>query len=175
MKNRILMLLSFLMAFAIATPALALSAEEPATSGAVDAKAVVTEDAKSTETKEEAPPAEAPKPAEIKTDSEAASATHELLDAARGGKWAAVASFLIMLLVFLVNRVPAIAAKLGPKAKPWLAAGTGIAGYIAAALLVDGTTILTAVSGGFMTGAGAVGLWEMIFKHVMKPAEPAST
>lgn len=182
MKNRILVLFSFLMAFAISMPVFAAS-EEAATTAAAEEKAPAAEEKAPAETKapaaEEKAPAEtkadpAAKPAEIKTGEEASTATRELLDAARGGKWAAMAAFAIMLLVFIVNRVPAIAEKLGSKAKPWLAAGTSIAGYIAAALLMDHTTIVDAVIGGFMTGASAVGLWEMVFKHFMKPAAPAA-
>lgn len=171
MRNRILLLITFLMAFAIATPTFAAPVEDAATTSieaeAPEVKAPEPE-AKAPEVK--AAPTEAVKPVEIKSDEEAAGVTRQLLDAARGGKWGAVAAFAIMLLVFVVNKVPAIKLKLGSKATPWLAAGTGIASYIAAALLVDNTTIIDAISGGFMTGAGAVGLWELLFKHLLKPA-----
>jgi hypothetical protein len=177
MKNRILVLFSFMMAFAIITPTFA---EAPV----VEAKEVPAVEAPAVEAKEvpavEAPAVEAKEvpavkaPAVVKTEGEAASVTRQLLDAARGGRWAAVMACGIMLVVFVVNRVPAISERLGAKAKPWLAAATGIAGYIAAALMVD-TSLVDAISGGFMTGASAVGLWEMVFKHFMKTAATAST
>jgi len=44
---------------------------------------------------------------------------------------------------------------------------TSMAGYVAAALMVDGAVVLDAVLGGLTTGAAAVGLWEMVFKHFL--------
>lgn len=184
MKNRIFAILSFLMVLAIATPAHALVGGPVAATVAAASFEVASSEAGDTDTKtapevkSETPAKEPLKPAEITSDEDASSMVKQLLAAAQGGKWNAVIAIVIMLLVFLVNRVPAIKAKVGAKGTPWLAAGTGILSYIAASLMVDGTSLFDAISGGFMVGAGAVGFWEMLFKHLLKSgatATPASS
>jgi hypothetical protein len=112
-------------------------------------------------------------PAEIEDDDNAVAVLKQLVDAAKSGHWSLVVAFGIMLLVYLLQKF-GLADKLGKKAAPWIAATTGILGYVAAALLVEGATIPNALTGGFLTGAAAVGLWEMLFKHFMKAKEPGA-
>ena len=91
----------------------------------------------------------------------------KLVDAAKGGQWGLAAALALMLLVYLMKRF-ALKDRLPSKLVPWAAAGMSMAGYVAASLLVDGVTMSDAVLGGLLTGAAAVGLWEMLFKHLMK-------
>ena len=191
MRNRFMLLLTFFAALAITSPALAGPSEDAKAeetkapdakapdAKAPDAKAEETKapDAKAEEAKAEEPDEATEEeakaedgPAEIKDDEEAVSVMKELVAAAKGGQWGLVAAFGIMLLVYLIHRF-GLAAKIGKKFIPWVAAATGILGYVAAALLVGGASITDAVTGGIMTGAAAVGLWELLFKHFMKGKE----
>jgi len=193
MKNRMMVLLAFLAAFMLTSPAMAQPPTEDAAATdekADDAKAdevkaddvktdeAKADDAKTDDAKETSPEEsgtdgtdakadeKADAKAEISSDEEAMSVVKSLVDAAKGGQWSLAAAFALMLLVFFANKF-GLKDKLGPKVVPWVAAGTSMAGYVAAALMVDGVAISDAVLGGFATGAAAVGLWEMLFKHVM--------
>jgi hypothetical protein len=115
---------------------------------------------------------DAEKPASIESDEEAMAAAKALIEAAKGGQWSLVAGLAIMLLIYLMGRMNLLERIKVPKsATPWVAAGTGILGYVAAALLVEGASLVDAISGGFMVGAAAVGLWEMAFKQMLKGAK----
>jgi hypothetical protein len=177
MKNRMMLLLTFLAAFMLMTPVMAAppeegqaategtsegamtdgTSDETSTGAMADTEGTATED---TGDSEEATPSE------IEDDEEALSVVEELVNAAKGGQWSLVVAFVIMLLVYVVKRF-GLKDKLPSKAVPWVAAGTSMAGYVAAALMVDGAGILDAVLGGLATGAAAVGLWEMVFKHFL--------
>lgn len=189
MKNRMLMLLAFMAAFMLTSPATAAppkedeaATEEKADDAKADdekAEEGKSDDAKADDEKAEDAKAddgkaegetgavdEADDPAEIGSDEEAVSAVQELIGAAQGGQWSLVVALAIMLLVYVVKRF-ALKDKLPSKVVPWVAAATSMAGYVAAALMVDGAVILDAVLGGLATGAAAVGLWEMVFKHFL--------
>jgi hypothetical protein len=177
----------FVAAFLFSIPAIAAPPEEA--SPEAKAEEAKTEDPGTPEAKAEEAKAEEPKaadpaeetkenpgtlekadsesPAEIKDDDAATAAVKTLIDAARNGQWSLVAALAIMLVVFIAGRL-GLAKKLPKSAMPWFAAGTSILGYIAAALMVEGASIIDALAGGFMVGASAVGLWEMVFKHFLK-------
>ncbi len=100
------------------------------------------------------------------TAEEAGQALEAFLLAAQEGHWAIFAGLALMLVIWILRRFH-ILAKMPAKVVPWLAAVLGIAGYIAVGLS-QGMIWYTAVGQGFLTGASAVGLWELIFKHLLK-------
>ena len=106
------------------------------------------------------------KPATIESDDQAAEAVQALLDAAKGGQWSAVAALVLMLLVYAGRKLK-VTDKLKAEYVPWATAGLGMAGYMAAAMLADAASLTDALMGGFMTGASAVGLWELIGRRVL--------
>jgi len=177
MKNRMMMLFAFLAAFVLSAPVLAAPPTEAAPAADTDAAPAVAadtdaapeakaEEPKADEKKAEAKTDEGEKPAVITTDEEAMSAVSMLIDAAKNGHWSLVIALSIMLLIYVGNRT-GLLKKLPNKALPWVAAGIGMGGYIAAALMVEGTSMMDAVTGGVVVGAAAVGLWEMVFKHFL--------
>jgi len=148
MRKHFALLLTFLAALAITSPVYAGPTEEAKAENtkAEDTKA---EEAKTEKTKadeaeaedteaKESPDAEgdaeADGPAKIEDDDEAVAAVKQLIDAAKNGHWSLVVALGIMLLVYVIHRF-GLAAKLGKKAVPWIAAATGVLGYVAAALL----------------------------------------
>ena len=169
MRKRFSLLLAFLAALALTSPAYAGPAEEAkaadtkaADTTAADTKAEEPEaKAEEPEAKAEEPETKEPEaeeaeteegPAEIKDDDEAIAAVKQLIEAAKNGHWALVVALGIMLLVYVLHRF-GLAAKLGKKVVPWVAAATGVLGYVAAALLVEGATIPNALTGGRNTAA----------------------
>lgn len=80
-----------------------------------------------------------------------------------GGQWAVLTGFLLMLLTWAVKRaspvIPAIAV-------PWMPMCLSMVGYMGHALIMGGDW-KQAVMHGFMAGASAVGLWELVFQHFM--------
>jgi hypothetical protein len=168
MTNRITLLLAFLAAFMFITPTVAAPPEE----GAKVEEAKAPAEAEAPKPEETKAPAEAAKaeeakaPATIESDEEAVSILQQLVGAAKGGHWPLVVAFGLMVVMYLLNKI-GIVSKLGPKAIPWVAAATGIAGYVSAGLMVEGATVADGVTSGIMTGAAAVGLWEMLFKHFL--------
>lgn len=88
--------------------------------------------------------------------------------AADHGQWAIVVGFGIMLAVWGIKKaMPSISAKF----VPWIAMGSSMAVYIANNLMQSGDWKKSVVHG-FMAGASAVGLWELVFQHVMVDKEP---
>jgi hypothetical protein len=186
MKNRMMMLWVFLAAFMITSPATAAPPEEDKAATEEKADEAKADEAKADEAKagdgetggeaKADTEGSADAPAEIETDEEAFDVVAQLIDAAKGGQWSLVAAFVVMLLVYVVKRF-GLKDKLPSKAVPWVAAGCSMAGYMAAALMVEGAAVGEAVIGGLATGAAAVGLWEMLFKHFLgkKSETPAQS
>jgi hypothetical protein len=175
MQYRIMMLVAFVVA--LATPSFvsampqeaAPAAGDTGTTGAAEgetgdaAKAAdtgTTGDAAGTTGGEEA------KAATIETDDQAAEAMQALLDAAKGGQWSAAAALLLMLLVYAGRKLK-VTDKLKAEHVPWATAGLGMAGYMAAAMLANAASLTDALMGGFMTGASAVGLWELLGRRLL--------
>ncbi len=151
---------------------------------AVEAKPA---EAKPTEAAVEAKPAEAapakvlkvvkkvdePK-ADAKTDlpddpEEAILLIEQLVKAAQAGQWQLFVGLLLTLIVWILRKFNII--KFVPsKAVPWVAAAIGMVGYLGVSL-ASGLALLPAILQGILVGAAAVGLWEMIGQHVLKPKE----
>ena len=97
-----------------------------------------------------------------------------LIEAAKDGYWGILAGFLVMLLLFILDKFVGIKKRVGAKALPWVAAVLGIVSAMAVEL-TTGVQWGQALLHGFTAGATAVGLWELIFKHALKKkAEEAS-
>ena len=96
-----------------------------------------------------------------------------LVEAARNGNWVFFTGLLIMLLIFILDKMVDLKKRIPATAVPWVAATLGIVGSIAAQL-TTGIPWGQAILQGFTSGVTAVGLWEMIFKHMNKkdPADP---
>ncbi|HUW59283.1 MAG TPA: hypothetical protein VMZ92_21800, partial [Planctomycetota bacterium] len=186
MMNRFTVLLAFLAVFMITTPAFAGQPETDAK--ADDAKAEGTaDDAKTEEKADEAKADEAKAdeakaddvktddvktdekadgPAEIKSDEEAVEAVGGLLKAIQTKHWGLAVGLGLSLLVFGLRKAKVLA-KVPAKALPWVTAVLGVVGYVAAAMMVEGADLMDAAMGGAMTGAAAVGLWEMVLKNFL--------
>ena len=97
-----------------------------------------------------------------------------IISAGKNGQWGLLVGLCLMLLVFLMTKFNFMGATLLSKMPsasiPWVAAGLGIVGSIAAELIAGQLVWYLAVPNGLMIGAGAVGLWEMIGKHVKNKA-----
>lgn len=98
-----------------------------------------------------------------------------LVEAAKNGNWVLFSGLLIMLLIFLLDKIVNLKARIPAKAVPWVAAVLGIVGSIAAQL-TTGIPWGQALLQGFTAGVAAVGLWELIFKAVLakKSSPPAA-
>jgi hypothetical protein len=95
-----------------------------------------------------------------------------LVEAARNGNWILFTGILIMLLIFVLDKIVKLKDRLPKTAVPWVAAALGIVGSIAAQL-TTGLPWGQALLQGFTAGVVAVGLWELIFTAVLnKKAAP---
>ncbi len=90
-----------------------------------------------------------------------------LIEAANSGNWPLFAGVLVMLLVFLLDKLVKLKKRVPKSALPWVAAVLGVTTTMGAAL-TTGIPIGQALIQGFTAGATAVGLWELIFKHWLK-------
>ena len=157
----------------------ALAQEAPAAKPAVAAA-----EAKATEAPSkpaEAPKAEAPAataaapaaaPAEDLSPQEVVALGKTILDAAKGGNWGIVVASVLMLLLWVLRKF--VLKKIPSSYMPWVAAGTGVAGAVAANLQA-GQPWMDAVMSGFMAGAAASGLYSLVGKKLLggAPAAPA--
>jgi len=99
-----------------------------------------------------------------------------LVEAARNGNWVFFTGLLIMLIIFVLDKLVKLKERISPKAVPWVAAVFGIVGSVAAQL-TTGIPWGQALLQGFTAGIAAAGLWELIFQHLLKkkseaPGEP---
>lgn len=188
MKNRFMLLLTFLAAFAITSPVLAQPPTEDTKTDDVkaDVKADAKADEKSDAKADEKAPATAEEkaadggtdggtegtPAEIETDEEAVAAVGDLMGALQDKNWALALGLGLSLLVFGLRKV-GVLKKVPSKILPWVTAAIGVVGYIAVALMTEGADIGDAVVGGATTGIAAVGLWEMVLKHFLAKKKEA--
>jgi hypothetical protein len=91
-----------------------------------------------------------------------------LIEAAKSGNWPLFAGILLMLLVFVLDKLVDLKAKVGKKAMPWVAAGLGIVGTMGVTLTDGSITWWWGLIQGLLAGASAVGLWELVGKHALK-------
>ena len=98
------------------------------------------------------------------------SVVQAIIAAGKNGQWGLLVGLCLMLIVFLMTKFKFMGAtalsKMPSAAIPWVAAGLGIVGSIAAELIAGQLVWYLAVPNGIMIGAGAVGLWEMLGKHI---------
>jgi hypothetical protein len=182
MMNRLTLLLAFLAAFAITSPAFAeqpepdakaddAKADEKTDDAKTDEKADVksdekVDDAKAGDGDEAKTDEKGDGPAEVTTDEEAVEAAGELINAIQTKHWGLAVGLGLALLVFGLRKAKVLS-KVPSKALPWVTAVLGVVGYIAAAMMVEGADLMDAAMGGAMTGAAAVGLWEMVLKNFL--------
>jgi len=133
----------------------------PADAGPTPAKAEPAKKA----TAEEAKPV--PPRAQPETMTEAIKEVGALVEAARNGNWVLFTGILIMLLIYILDKLVKLKERIPAKAVPWVSAALGIVGSIAAQL-TTGIPWGQALLQGFTAGLAAVGLWELIFKHLVK-------
>ena len=105
------------------------------------------------------------------SDEAAGTVVGQMVDAAKNGHWTVFGGLLLLLIIWLFNRM-GLAAKVGSKAVPWVTLGTG-AVLATAVGLVHGVALFEAVKLGVLEGLVAVGLWEALFKHVSPKAPKA--
>ena len=105
-------------------------------------------------------------PAVPTTAKEAADGINIFVAAAKGGHWSLALGILLTLLVWFLDRILKLKDRVGSKALPWVAAGLGIMATMGISL-ASGLPLGEGLVQGFMTGATAVGLWELLYKHVM--------
>lgn len=116
-------------------------------------------------------PAAAPAPAdavvpEVK-DEEVPGLITTILQAVKDKNWTLLVSAVIMLLIFLANRLWFKTLDAAQKAKylPWMAVGVAALLQFAALLKSSGSWG-EALNGAFVTGAVAAGLWSLIGKYL---------
>ena len=97
------------------------------------------------------------------TDEEAGTIIGQLLDAATNGHWTVFVGFLLLMLMWLFNRM-GLAAKIGRDYVPWVTVGLGLVACVAIGL-ATGANIWDALKAGFLEGGIAISLWELIFKR----------
>jgi len=98
------------------------------------------------------------------TDEEVGKLIGMLLDAANNGHWTVFVGLLLMLVIFVLNRI-GLAAKVGPKWVPWVTLGVGAAASIGLGL-ATGVGIGESITLGLLEGGIAIALWELVAKHV---------
>lgn len=103
------------------------------------------------------------KPGVPTTDKEAGALVSLLLDSAENGQWTVFAGLLLLLLMWLFNRL-GLASKVGRDYVPWVTMGVSAAGFIAIAL-VEGSSVNDALKLGLLEGGIAIALWELVFKR----------
>lgn len=90
----------------------------------------------------------------------------------RGKDYELVASLVISLSLALVNKFDLLQ-RLPTKAMPWISAGLGVLAGLATNFAAH-MPWSTAIVAGLTSGVGAVGLWEMVLKHLMPTASPSA-
>jgi len=90
-----------------------------------------------------------------------------MIEAAKNGNWVLFAGILILLLIFLLDKVINLKQYLPKKAVPWVAAGFGVIVSIAMQL-TTGIPWGQALLQGLCAGLVATGFWELVFQHIDK-------
>tara|TARA_Y100000310_G_scaffold345479_2_gene465471 strand:- start:3894 stop:4400 length:507 start_codon:yes stop_codon:yes gene_type:complete len=108
------------------------------------------------------------------TVEDAAESLDFLVSAAKGGHWSLFLGVLLTLLVWFLTKFVKLKERVGSKALPWVAASLGIVATVGISLS-SGLPLVEGLVQGLMTGATSVGLWELVFKHALKPEAKAIT
>jgi len=113
---------------------------------------------------------------EIAEFDEAAEDAFALVDAIKSRNWPLAVGLILMLLVFVANKL-GLKRLVGPKALPWVAMAVAVAGSVGTGLLA-GLGWVESLLQGVLTGVAAIGGWELLLKHLLgdkKPEPPADT
>jgi hypothetical protein len=104
-------------------------------------------------------------PAETPTIEDAPGLVSNIIQAAREKNWQLMVALIVMLLVALANGLVLkfVDEDWRKKLLPWFAVGTSCLVLFASTLIAGGSW-WSAILAGFVTGAAAVGLWELIGK-----------
>ena len=102
----------------------------------------------------------------VDSDGDAFTAVGLLVDAVKSKNWSLFAGLFVMLALYLMGRLTNLREAVGAKAWPWVGASLAIATTIASSLVV-GMPWNEALIQGFIGGAAATGLWEMLGKHIL--------
>lgn len=115
-----------------------------------------------------ADPAAVPLPDNVPTLEETPGLVMEIVQSGRERNWQLMVALIVMLIVALANRLVFgfFDPELKKKLLPWFAAGTGCLLAFATVLLTPGASWWSALLAGFVTGAAAVGLWELVGKAI---------
>lgn len=109
-------------------------------------------------------------PAETPTEADVPGLFAALAQAIRDKDWKLAVAFAVLLLVALANFILIKMNVLGDEkrklALPWIAAATGCLVTFAAKLIAGGEWITAAIDG-FGVGTSAIGLWELLIKHIV--------
>ena len=106
-------------------------------------------------------------PDQISSPAEAFDVATLAIDAFKKKRYGVFTGFLLMLMVFGARRLRAF--KNVPKEwSPWIACGLGIL-FSIGTVFAAGRPPVTAITHGFVLGAAATGLWEMVGKYFLPP------
>lgn len=115
--------------------------------------------------------ANAAAPAETPTEADVPGLVQALAQAVRDKDWALVVAFALMLIValgnFILLKFGILSEENRKLALPWIASISATL-VLSASTLIAGGDWWQAILAGLVTGAAATGLWELIFKHVVK-------
>jgi hypothetical protein len=146
-----------------------IAPETPALVEADASSEMTPEVPEATEVPAEAPLAVEETPAVIPvepptTDSAAVDTALKIVSAARDGQWTLFAGMLLMLLVYVFNRM-GMGAKIGTKAVPWVTVGLGVLSSVGFGI-ANGEVWYTGIIYGLFMSASAIALWELVIKHL---------
>lgn len=105
-------------------------------------------------------------PVELESEEDALGAMKNLYAALTNRNWTLATGLVLALLVWVARRFKLLD-KIPAAAVPWTAAGLSMAGYLVASFHTTGVGLRAALVEGVVAGATAVGLWEMVLKHLL--------
>lgn len=110
-------------------------------------------------------------PAETPTEADVPGLVQTLAQAVKDKDWALVVAMIIMLIVaignFILVKMDILTEEARKLALPWIAV-TSACLVTFASTLISGGGWWNAVLYGLLVGPAAVGLWELVLKHVVK-------
>ena len=91
-----------------------------------------------------------------------------IVKAAKGGQWALLIGFILMLLTWILNKL--LKSKIPPKVLPWVSIGLGVltqmAMTVAAGSVASVDTWIAAITGGISLGLAGAGSYSAIGKYL---------
>lgn len=95
------------------------------------------------------------------------------ISAIKDKNWTLLVGLILTFLVLILDKLVNVRQWVGTKGLPWVAASLGIVTHLGVAL-VNGVGWWDAILSGFISGATAVGLWELVFKGGSSKPAPTS-